>query len=786
MAAMEQGTIFEALLSSLRAASQYDKNDQAPPVVVLWTDREEQWRTLLPRLRVVLPQLLCLGDYEPSTKTGPAIWLRPMIARALAEADWPDGVVPILYLPGVSRQHLRAIEECPRVLQPLAELQYRGVFWTQTNGKDWTVAAFLGSAHGGIALDLAGDAATAAALRNALLELVDQPLAALKGRRLDAEFLHELLIEDPERELLRWLDNPEGTRARWDSNRWNAFRSLAVEHYGFDPERDGALVGAERLGYQQGSWGTVWKRFAEAPQHYVALPNALRSAKPTTPQTTLFHSPSWPQDNEAAEASLRAALTNLQTGTPTHCRARVRELEEAHAERRSWVWAALGRSPLAAALEHLATLAELSALSLTGNSPVALAEAYGAGGWRVDAAALDAIASVEKPDDVAAVRTAILAIYKPWLEETAERFQQAAATQPLPRPPASRDVVPGTQGCCVLFADGLRFDVARKLRAALESEGLQVSGDWRFATLPSVTPTAKPAASPISVLFGPPGAPADFMPSVLDGEYAGRTLTIDIFRKLLEAHGYQVLQGDALGTGAGMGWCEYGHLDSYGHDQGWRLAKRIEEEVRGLVLRIQALLDAGWKHVRVVTDHGWLLLPGGLPKQELPSFLTESRWGRCATLKRDVEVQGTTVPWYWSDAVQIAVPAGISCYKAGVEYAHGGLSLQECVVPVLTIGTGVAIAPTVTIQSVRWRGLRCQVQVSADGANLTADLRTGTNDAASSLLEAAKTIPESGAVSLPVIDDSTEGTAAVVVVLSGNGVVLAKQATTVGATPDGA
>ena len=780
MVADVQGTIFEALLASLLDAAHYDRSDQAAPVVVLWTDRDEQWRPLLPRLRAALPQLLSLGDYESSTKTGPAIWLRPMIARALPEADWPDEDVPILYLPGIGRQQLRAIEECPRVLQPLAELQYRGAFWTQTNGKDWTVPAFLGSAHGGLALDLAGDVATAAALRNALPELVDQPLATLKGRRLDAEFLHELLIEDPERELLRWLDDPEGTRSRWDGSRWSAFSSLAVEHYNFDPERDGALVGAERLGHRQGPWGRVWKRFAEAPQHYPALPNTLRSAKPTSVQTTLFRSPSWPQDNEAAEGSLREALLALQSGTPSDCRARVRELEEAHAERRGWVWAALGRSPLAAALEHLATLAELSAPSLPGTSPVALAEAYGDGGWRVDAAALDAIAMVETPDDVAAVRTAILAVYRPWLEETAERFQQAAAAQPLPRKPAGQAVVSGAQGCCVLFADGLRLDVGRKLQSALEAAGLLVEGAWRFATLPSVTPTAKPAASPIAPLFGPPGAPADFMPSVLEGEYAGRTLTIEIFRKLLEAHGYQVLQGDAVGTGTGMAWGEYGHLDSYGHDQGWRLAKRIAEEVRGLVLRVQALLQAGWKQVRVVTDHGWLLLPGGLPKQELAAVLTESRWGRCATLKRDVEVQGTVVPWYWSDAVRIALPTGISCYKAGTEYAHGGLSPQECVVPVLTISSATAAAPTVAIHSVKWRGLRCQVQVGKDGAHLTADLRTSTNDPASSLLEAAKTIPEGGTVSLPVIDDGKEGAAAIVVVLSGNGVVLAKQATTVG------
>ena len=104
----ERQTIFDALLASLRAAAQYDRNDQIAPAVVLWTDRDGQWRSLLPRVRLTLPQLLTLGDYDPATKTGPAIWLRAMIARTLPQADWPADTVPILYLPRVSRHNLRA------------------------------------------------------------------------------------------------------------------------------------------------------------------------------------------------------------------------------------------------------------------------------------------------------------------------------------------------------------------------------------------------------------------------------------------------------------------------------------------------------------------------------------------------------------------------------------------------------------------------------------------------------------------------------------------------------
>ena len=44
------------------------------------------------------------------------------------------------------------------------------------------------------------------------------------------------------------------------------------------------------------------------------------------------------------------------------------------------------------------------------------------------------------------------------------------------------------------------------------------------------------------------------------------------------------------------------------------------------------LLEAGWTSVRIVTDHGWLYLPEGLPKVDLPKHLTLSRWARCAVI----------------------------------------------------------------------------------------------------------------------------------------------------------
>ena len=118
------GTVLDELVQALDRASAYNPQDQVAPAAVLWTDKDRQWEAVIPRLLEARPGLLALGPYVPEERSGPAIWLRCMLERALTEADWPEETVPVLYLPGVSRRDLRAVAECPIELQPLAEVQY--------------------------------------------------------------------------------------------------------------------------------------------------------------------------------------------------------------------------------------------------------------------------------------------------------------------------------------------------------------------------------------------------------------------------------------------------------------------------------------------------------------------------------------------------------------------------------------------------------------------------------------------------------------------------------------
>ena len=769
-------TVIEALVQSLETAAKFNSNDVVKPCAVLWTDHDAQWQLLIPQLRRLLPQLLTLGDYEPDHRIGPAIWLRSVVDRALPDVELPEGATPIVYLPGVSRQELRAVQECSDRLKPLVEIQYRGICWTQKNGKDWTVAAFLVSGEGGLGLDVAHDANTGRAMLGALAELATTPVDRLRGKHLEAEDFDKLFSDDPVKDLLLWLSDAKAVRSEWSRSRWAAFRSRCKADFEFDPDKDGELIGAELLGRQQAAWATAWERFTESPVLYCGVPELLRKAKPAG----LFEdvSPSWPQNNEKAEDELRQALLGLEKSMPVKARERILDLEKQHGPRREWVWAKLGQAPLAKALGHIARLVEVSANKLGGTWVHEMAKLYVDGAWEVDWAALAAAAAVKSIADAQAVGKALNAVYRPWLEAAAERLQNLIEKEPLPaHDRQTMEDVLVESGGIVLFADGLRFDVSQRLASRMGDKGLAVALSTRWAASPTVTATTKPAVSPVSEGVKGLSLGEDFAPVTAVGE---RPLTTDRFRKLLGAAGYQYLAADETGDPAGRGWTEQGELDKLGHSLQAKLAGRVDEQVDLVFERIEALLEAGWREIRIVTDHGWLWLPGGMPKVDLPKYLTASRWARCAVIKGGSNVEAPTVRWHWNVNERVAVAPGIACFLTGNEYAHGGLSLQESLVPVIRVTASKAAAKaTAKIAEVSWAGLRCRVRVEATQPGLAVDLRKQVNDPGSSVGN-ERPLDGKGAASLLVEDDELEGTPAIVVVLDSVGRVIAKKPTIIG------
>jgi hypothetical protein len=773
-------TVGDELVGRLRAAGAYTKGDQAAPAAILWPDGERRWAAILPDLKPRIPELYSLGELAAEARTGPAIWLRCIEAR-MVEPMPPEGATPIFYLPGVSRQDLRAVEDCPPELDPMVELQFRGAVWSHPNGRDWTPYAFLASSHGGLGLDVPTDGDTASALDRSLAALLHERVAGLTGEKLDAEFLNMLLAPDLPVEILRWMNDPEAIRAKKSDVEWQAFCAQCGSEFRLHPEKDGPLHAAELLGNRAGQWSKVWLRFREAPHRYPCVVGLLEKAAPPTEGLLSLDREYWPTYNAEDESVVARALLSLKDARADEAAAAVLRLEKVHAGRRSWVWRDVGRAPLAVALEPLSLLATLVQRPLAGPDATAMADQYAKTVWEVDAAAMAALASGTSPEADEAIATAVRAVYLPWLDQSARNFQNhALAAGGTVRPKLGAP--PQAAGRVVVFVDGLRLDVAHRLHRALEATGLQPDLTWDWAAFPSVTPTGKAAVCPMAGMLAGGGPEDEFAPDIKD---SGQRWTSDRHHAYLRGQGVQLLLGRDAGDPKGMAWAEVGDLDARGHNEGAKSAKHLDQAVRDIVSRLRELLEAGWREIVVVTDHGWLLIPGGLPKVSLPSHVVEHRWGRCAAMKTTGSTGLPTLPWHWNAEVTIATPPGAGCFRAGVEYAHGGLSVQEMVVPRLTLRAGGTGAGQPRIASVKWVGLRCRITVQSVAPGLLADVRARAADAKSSKLEGGcpRELGADGTVSLPIADDRDAGCAAVVVLLHPDGSPTHSLPTVIGENP---
>ena len=156
----------------------------------------------------------------------------------------------------------------------------------------------------------------------------------------------------------------------------------------------------------------------------------------------------------------------------------------------------------------------------------------------------------------------------------------------------------------MVFVDGLRMDLAHRLATLLWEGGVLVSTGWRVR-LPdrdgdlqtARKPRRRPALGRAARGIGP--------------THEGKPATKPALARAIETAGWAC--GETLDDQAPL-WLEGRSIDRAGEDNGAGLVVEIIlEDIAETVLR----LARQGRRVRVVTDHGFLLMPGGLPQAEL-------------------------------------------------------------------------------------------------------------------------------------------------------------------------
>lgn len=767
-------SIYDKVIKALKQAEQHNSNIMVRPEVILWPDPERQWTEVIPVLQAALPHLLVYGPYNPSINQGPSIWLKCMIAKTLPEASWERNVTPIIYLPGVAKNDLRNVESAGLEFQPLLEYQYTGTLFTQENGKEWSILAFAENPYIGLGIRVLKDSATKDALKKALPTIFQDDEVFYGKTIIDAEYLNNQLFPDIFPSILKWMCKGDAFLQSMDQGAREVFISLCQSQYDFVPDQRNIKAIAEKLGSQRNAWKYVWQLYATAPKKYPEIEGLLRLAKPDDLGSSMFAFPeeSWPQVNQQKEGDLRKAFSKVSKLHPKEALASLKVLEEIHKVRRNWVWFELGQAPLAGVLQYLCTMTEKATASFPSSTIAELRDYYVSDGYLADQAMRKSLTLVKTDTDKTTIKALIKCIYQPWLELITKKYQELVAKDTSIF--TNQKAVPETESF-VLFVDAFRFELAHEFSERMVKFNYKVTLETGWSAIPTVTPTAKPNVSPMAAAISNNSECKEFRPQL----QSGKDLQTASFRDSLIAHNFRFITNSNDIEPELLCWQEIGEIDSKGHEEQSDMVKRIEELFEQIQEVIDTAFDKGVKRIKIVTDHGWLLLPGCLPKTQLYEGLAETRWGRCALIKEGVKTDLMHLPWRWNPSIFIAYAPGISFFKANEEFAHGGISLHECLVPTLFIENPTAPKVNAKIHEVRWVNLKCGIFTEGANDGFTIDIRTKYTDETTSIVE-SQNKSVSGNKGSVMVSDEAESHAATIVLLDETGRILDKKLTTVG------
>jgi hypothetical protein len=323
-------------------------------------------------------------------------------------------------------------------------------------------------------------------------------------------------------------------------------------------------------------------------------------------------------------------------------------------------------------------------------------ERYTDGWWRLDLWALE-LAAGEKalnPEERACFVLPAWRAYRDFLDTVNRRFVEAVCQKGWhPEPPTLwPQVRSDRQRTAVFFVDAFRYDLARRVA---ESLGADFSGKVDVkairSTLPSITELGMAALLPdadqgLEVAWEPDRIRVRIRGYEVGSRSERRTwLERHLGRKgrildLDEVEGADLTNVERLVVFS-QELDEYGTFAVHLHPRG--LLELVEEIVKA----IRLLLDRGFRRFLLVADHGFLYVPPDIEPERIPPgtarvvkhrFAVGARLEGCWTVAaRDLGLQNSDV---------LGFPTGLAVFSlpgAPPHFLHGGLSLQESLVPIL-------------------------------------------------------------------------------------------------------
>jgi len=249
----------------------------------------------------------------------------------------------------------------------------------------------------------------------------------------------------------------------------------------------------------------------------------------------------------------------------------------------------------------------------------------------------------------------------------------------------------------LLLIDALRYELGVELQKQL-AEGGQVELQTAFAALPTVTPVGMASLLPGAGQQLQLTRKDDGLVPALGGQaLAGVAQRMEVLqRRYGQRFAELPLAEFVTPRAAPPGTVELLVLRSNDMDSDFEhnpeaAPGRISHTFRQIVAAVQKLRELGFQEALIVADHGFYLntaaeagdvcaRPPGRWVSAHDRMLLGDGSGDTANLVLPAEHLGVR-----GDFRQIATPRALVAYRAGLRYFHGGASLQETVVPVISV-----------------------------------------------------------------------------------------------------
>lgn len=256
--------------------------------------------------------------------------------------------------------------------------------------------------------------------------------------------------------------------------------------------------------------------------------------------------------------------------------------------------------------------------------------------------------------------------------------------------------------------DALRFELGVALEQQLAEDGV-VSLRPALAALPSVTPVGMASLLPgAGQLLRLANADGSVVPML--GEQAITTVAqrMEVFRK---RYGQRFAEGRLedfvrnkidFGEDIDLLVLRAVEIDSHFENNPDTAPTEITHALKRIRVAVHKLIERGFHEVVIATDHGFFMNThaGAGDVCTKPAGNWVAVHDRCALGEGVGDanhfVMSADKLGIRGDFAKLAGPLSLAAYRNGLLYYHGGASLQECVVPVISLQLKQAAQPGVT------------------------------------------------------------------------------------------